>query len=1356
MAADTSLIDADQYRASAAPAPPSGEIDANQYRAPAKPGTKPTGASLMPEAVKQQGKGFAELGKQYYQATNRDFDAAKADLMKNLKPAEAQGPIGDALKSWDSLWDLMKMAGAPANAALDVMGDHIEKLVGDFGHLVEKGAASDVYDPAARRAGQSGQQYPKGIDWKVHAEDVNRAVATAQSLVKPALYAASYFVPGGKKAPELAKPEAKPGAAEATAPTPTPEAGAVAPETVKPRIRQVGVTDTGKPRVRVVQPEEARANTAEAVAEMHPPTVQATPGKPPQSEGAAYLRLYSEWLQPHQAIHNLMKSAYLSNMPMGAHDLLDTMIPAAKSDTYVQKFLMRLREHVDDVPVRIVDTVHDHLGQPMEMTGGVYRYKQHDVQVLHRQDNFGVPVQQTLDLLHELVHAATSQYIHTYEKTRGPADPVIKELIFLHEYAAQMLPSAAHHYGIEGGIHEFIAEAMTNPEFQRALAKVKLPAQPKGSYIRTAWDALADSIRRMLGIPTSERDETEFLHRVMNVGQRLMKEQKRIGTPWKDKETFGAQFTVSRDAVRKSASWIEQTIRAVNPEGLGKKAKQSAAVIAHRVAERIQRTNVYQLGSKERLRYWTSNPHLALPFLERLETGGTFTGPQAALAEKYRKWADNVYQRDTFVTGLRYEPEDNYIPHLFERPDSVRAYLAEKFGKGWGTPSFIKERSFKTINEAVQAGYKLKYTNPEEMMLARQYASDIAAMRVGILRDLHDYGLAIEKGKRDTAPIGYTPQRSPTGQWYFVHEQANAPLHNAFDSFSLWQDKTLLGDVFRGGMWLKNAIVPVHLALSGFHVLHVAHIDNAAAIARAFEPGSGGPIKRLGQVLSGIPPFSLYSTFVRNPLMGAHYVRVFDDAIAGHRLTEQDETALQYMLEGGYTPHMDAVYRNGAEKSMLQAWAPVVKGQVWKLPSALMTTLRRPIFEIWIPNLKTASYLNDVSSLLKANPELLDNPAARKLQLRRIQKSVDNRYGEMSYNNLFWTRWAKDLAVLNTLSLGWQLGFIREYGGGAMDLGQLTARTVAGQGVRALKEGALHRPLFVTAYTTTALAYGGLMTYAMTGVPPKDWMDYVYPRQADGSRVNTMFYTREIAGILKHMENQGVISGLSHLAMSKSSGWLGTLTEFFGGVTGVRPMDNFGREFTDPEAPLLKRTEQTLAHVLGELQPISTQNVEALYPGTARFTEHPGEYLKEKASAVAEAPGKAVMSLSGFTPAPKYVSESKTEAQIQDYYHRFVAPQETPYDQAEHSKEYTQLRKMYQAGDEGYDDALGAFIDRYKLSTKDVRRLEKNFNSELTPNQRLFMRLPPEQQRRVLLSAPPDERAMYLDHANKKVKEEFE
>lgn len=792
----------------------------------------------------------------------------------------------------------------------------------------------------------------------------------------------------------------------------------------------------------------------------------------------------------------------------------------------------------------------------------------------------------------------------------------------------------------------------------------------------------------------------------------------------------------------KLKAWYEEAIRTIAPEALGKEAKMSAAVLASKIAESMNKDSANWGRSKERRVFWEKQtPEAIRQFMKDYEQGKAVADPvmQKAL-DNLRVRNKEVYDQDQKV-GIKYDPVDNYLYHVFEDGDKLASHFQAKYGAKWGDPKFTKERSFDLYEEAIKAGFKPKFTNPEELMLARQHASDVAQMKVELLRDLETYGLAkkISKGDKDppkTQGKTFNYRRSPTGDGYWVDSTADSVLHNAFDTKSLWNMPGFRGDVFKSAMFLKNTIVPIKLALSLFHPLHVATIDNATGMVRASKAllsGKSNPVQWLGQMLDaaaygskGIPFKGLWD----NPVTGNRILRAYQGKVPAAALTAADTLSLQYMAEGGMIPEMSAQYKTGAIDSFRKAINQRSATAAWHLPFAVIQAMGKPMFEIWIPSLKIASYLKDVQTAIKTDPGLVNDKGRRLLAFRKLAKSVDNRYGEMAYNTLFWNRTVKDLAVANTLSLGWNLGFIREYGGGAMDIGQSVTR--AGNLAKKASQGMLDRPLFVTFYTTQALLYGGLLTWALTGKSPSGLMDYIYPKSgnqtSDGrdERVNTMFYPREFAAIQKHIEHEGIVSGIGHLVSNKASGVVGLVSQWASGV------NDFGQEIRDPESPAYKQIQDTLKATMLDLEPISMKSSRDS-PGTVK---------------------DVVLAVSGFSKAPKYVTQTDAEATIDTLYKKYNAPKQTPYETAVLSGDRRKLKQLYTDGKIGeYAELLDKMQTKYDLTAKEQLRLAQGVLrtglQDFNPYKTMFQRLTWQQQKRVLDKMPEDERQEYLPMANR-------
>lgn len=804
-------------------------------------------------------------------------------------------------------------------------------------------------------------------------------------------------------------------------------------------------------------------------------------------------------------------------------------------------------------------------------------------------------------------------------------------------------------------------------------------------------------------------------------------------------EKTAKKNTAANIAIGKLQAYIEQALRTVSPESLGPQAKKGAALLAKNLAGQMQKDSSYIHRAASRLKFWNkAGEATQLRFLRDFEKGKTFIDNDLERVSKfYREWNKRIYEQDVKM-GVEYEARDNYIYHLFEDGDKVADYFAQHYGAKWGNPRFTKDRTFDFYDEAIKAGFKPRYTNPEDIMLARQHASDVATMQVQSLRDMNKAGVAwriTEKNKDKPLGLPATQWRAPNGERYWVHDSAYAVLNNAFNTTSLWSMKGIGGDMFRAAMWLKNTMVPVELALSLFHPLHVATIDNATAMVRATKATLSGKQSALSWMsdmvqaafykdLAKETAGQLASSFnLAEPSGGNRLLKVWQGKIADSELTAADKQALQYMIEGGFIPEMASQYKTKAiEKFTRAIQTGSALRTVWHAPWAALQLMQKPMFEVWIPGLKIASYLKDVQTALRTDPKLLGDDVARQLAFRKLAKSIDNRYGEMAYSTLFWNRWVKDIAVGNTLSLGWQLGFIREYGGGMMDVGQ--ALTTKGDVAQKAARGQLDKPLFSTFYTTQALLYGGLLTWALSGQAPNELLDYTHPKTGEqnpdgtAARLNTMFYPREFVAVAKHIQHEGIATGLTDLVVSKSSGVVGAVAEW---ATGV---NSFGKEIRDPDAPAYKQLEQTVMSTLIDLEPISLQAIRAGQP-----------------------PGFA---LAGFSPAPKYITESNTMAAIRQTYIKYYAKKQTPYERAAYSDDARKLREFFAKGDgEKFSDLSEKMQEKYNLTGQDIRRLERSVGKGEEPGIAMFKQFSWQQQIKLLDKMTETEREIYLPVSNR-------
>jgi hypothetical protein len=163
--------------------------------------------------------------------------------------------------------------------------------------------------------------------------------------------------------------------------------------------------------------------------------------------------------------------------------------------------------------------------------------------------------------------------------------------------------------------------------------------------------------------------------------------------------------------------------------------------------------------------------------------------------------------------------------------------------------------------------------------------------------------------------------------------------------------------------------------------------------------------------------------------------------------------------------------------------------------------------------LKVNAAIMEARDALARDTSLLTDPVRRRLALRAIGKSIDNRFGEMFYGSLFWNRYVKDAGIASFLSLGWNLGFAREFIGGAAEAITRPVGAVGrATGIQGLTPSPQRQTIrdntskmgFAFTYLLTAALINGLMSYLLSGKPPEGW-DWIFARvggeNPDGSGI---------------------------------------------------------------------------------------------------------------------------------------------------------------------------------------------------------------------------------------------------------------
>lgn len=737
-------------------------------------------------------------------------------------------------------------------------------------------------------------------------------------------------------------------------------------------------------------------------------------------------------------------------------------------------------------------------------------------------------------------------------------------------------------------------------------------------------------------------------------------------------------------------------------------------------------------------------------FIDKLEAGNAtpeqFTkyGPgvgqtMSDLANEYRARLDRQYEWEK-DSGVKHNYVEEYLPHWWKDPERAKVVFQQHMD-AMGTGYFTKARTIDLIKTGRELGLELKTTNPEELVLMREIDGMRVLTKVDMMQELKSEGLSVPvktpSGEPSPGIAGWPVVKGADGKSYAVPPDAARVLKHAFFEKSLWSTPGFFPSIFRGLMAIKGTLVPIQLSLSAFHPIHIAFIHSASERARTWE----GIIKGNLSLADGLKQLGKPTAMLTQiGDVGEYYniIKAWDKPMSD--LSPRQRQVIQYIVEGGGSPKMSEELMIRAKDGFKKAVNDqnYIGAGIRGIPK-LIEAYQRPVFESYIPALKVASYTRGVESLLKARPELATDGVARKAELHKLWKSIDNRYGQMVYKTLFWHPIIKEVGQASFLSLGWNLGFVREFGGGAIDLAKLSAKLVGGTATggrvldKATVDDVTQRMLFSIDYTIQAALVGGLMTYAMTGKLPQSAQDLFFPATGDtnpdgsAARVNTSFYTREWFGFQNHLAKEGVIGGSVALVQNKLNPILRNLAEIY------QNKDFYGYEIRSPNANVAQQAEQLFSYFLKSgITPISLAGA-------------------QQAGPISGIKGQA-LAFAGFNPAPKYIAESPIQTQIfSTLDHRTGGTK--PLDSKPAADAKTNIRKLYQQGkiDEANTALDKAVTDGYIKPTGKTTFVR---NLDLPADVRAFKSLAqyPSDQEELLSQMNAEDLARYSSYAANSVK----
>lgn len=600
--------------------------------------------------------------------------------------------------------------------------------------------------------------------------------------------------------------------------------------------------------------------------------------------------------------------------------------------------------------------------------------------------------------------------------------------------------------------------------------------------------------------------------------------------------TGAAAANAARSIGQTVAKPVADTIEKVlSPTTRGPFAQEAEGLIREKVGERARQTEIARSQMDEFQQVVNSKTpaeqNAFVSYVEGRSQGARLADPELQpVADTLRR----IYEerRNTIASmpsTARTTFIEDYYPHMWENyhaPTNAPGVVGTMQGSGRN----LRERTVPTLQDGINAGLTPLYQNPLEATLA--YVTNMDRFIA--------HNQIFDTAKANNTIRFFGPGEQPEGWWPLKgrlaennagNMRAYAPedfarVYNNFISRG-WHDVgPTVGKIYDTLQKASNAITMSELGLSGFHATTMVQEGMVSEFARAIGRAARGDTSAFKTAMEALKPFDTQqakllgqgAADLAQGNVGAGAAKVGKSLIpAGTRKLIDRGLDFEHVylnrknmgpefakvVDLGAKANMRAVgsraadYRGSAMGSFWDAWKhgtleremsdaaadikarPVLGSlsQGARFYARTMDTIAQPLFDKMIPRLKNGAFYEEMADWLKAHPQAAD--AEQAAAARQIWDSIDNRFGEMQLDNLFWNKMLKQTAQLMVRAVGWDVGTVREIGGGVVDM------------TRGRSMDLSPRAKYVIALPIVAALVAQTMSYLKTGKPSDD--PFLYP-----------------------------------------------------------------------------------------------------------------------------------------------------------------------------------------------------------------------------------------------------------------------
>ena len=826
------------------------------------------------------------------------------------------------------------------------------------------------------------------------------------------------------------------------------------------------------------------------------------------------------------------------------------------------------------------------------------------------------------------------------------------------------------------------------------------------------------------------------------------------------------------------------------------------------LGERTRRASQLDALLEPEIKRWDKigNPETFKDFTRRLERG-TYEGDDVdpkdtAISRTLRQLLDD--RRDQ-IRALGEDKLDeyieNYFPHIWQRPKEAKNWIFKQDRSRTpleGSTGWLRKRELQFIEDGMlpksQGGpglTPLTY-NPVTMALLRIHQLDKFITSHKMFQQLDEQGFMRWVKKGQPVPEGYDQiddrifrayryaklekggsTMVPVGQWVAPKQVAgilNRYLRPGFREEGGW---------FQTIRRQANTLNMAQLGLSGFHFTFVSNdaavTDAAIALGRLAEgfkkiAGEGQEKdllaglqefrKALGPALRSIVP---YASGVQSWIRGNAILKSYLKPEVYQRYADLADMVAQSNMSVG----LDPLYKNDGIARLTTEWKKGpwkelgtiegIKGTLGlplKLIPAFYEYVGRPLMEFYVPRVKLGAFANLAELELSKLPPNASH-ALKAKTLAKVADVIEDRMGQLNYDNLDMSRKWRDALLILMRAPGWNIGSYRVFKGGFTDI----AKALTGGGLSPQAAYLIMLPLI------TALHGSYLYMLMHKGeTPPEGLLEKSFPRSGRVTpagypeRIMDPSYLKEMAALA---QGQSTVGSVVSNAVEMASGKINPIIAIAQGI--VFAQESRGNQVWSPDDELYTIAKDMLKWTATQYNPIS--GAEAFVAmglnklGADQLIGDPNKPFKLGTGNAGKIlnnggsiPAALVATLLGKgIPAPQYVGMSNAEAMAQkEARHNFPQGPKTMR-RMEHLENVRLLETRLINKTADWSDVIRA-IDRGEIAEADEPKIEEAINdpNSTNPLVRQVIHLGLESALKVWAVANPEERTQIKDPILKK------